>query len=139
MNQTTYAFCPISITMLGFSQQLVFQQPSFPNLAASQALPNLLHLREPNPVVAQFVESFDALLGGCSYVLMDKDGKLSSKLTGLFGTEDMLEDFELHYSPFPANRATSSRSNTRWIALARTMNLYVPWNMLLQVQDSWRN
>jgi len=36
-------------------------------------------------------------------VLADKDGKLSAKLTGLFGTEDMLEDFELHYSPLAAS------------------------------------
>ncbi|MBL7177942.1 MAG: PAS domain S-box protein [Desulfobacteraceae bacterium] len=32
-------------------------------------------------------------------ILQDKEGKLSTELKKLFGTEDMLENFELHYQP----------------------------------------
>ena len=49
-----------------------------------------------------FYEKFqtepDELIGsGIADVLGDKDGKLSTGLPELFGTEDMLQNFELHY------------------------------------------
>ena len=49
-----------------------------------------------------FYEKFqtepDEVIGsGIAEVLGDKDGKLSTALTKLFGTEDMLKNFELHY------------------------------------------
>jgi PAS domain S-box-containing protein len=49
-----------------------------------------------------FYEKFqtepDEVIGsGIAEILGDKDGKLSTALTKLFGTGDMLENFELHY------------------------------------------
>ena len=58
-----------------------------------------LRIKEAN---RSFYEKFrtepDELIGsGIAEVLGDKDGKLSSELPELFGTEDMLQNFELHY------------------------------------------
>ncbi|MFV9676914.1 MAG: histidine kinase dimerization/phospho-acceptor domain-containing protein, partial [Methanosarcinales archaeon] len=58
-----------------------------------------LRIKEAN---RSFYEKFrtepDELIGrGIAEVLGDKDGKLSSELPELFGTEEMLQNFELHY------------------------------------------
>jgi PAS domain S-box-containing protein len=58
-----------------------------------------LRIKEAN---RSFYEKFqtepDELIGsGIAEVLGDKGGKLSSELPELFGTEDMLQNFELHY------------------------------------------
>jgi PAS domain S-box len=58
-----------------------------------------LRIRSANPSFYKLFQTKPKKLIGSKItdILGDRDGKFSAKLTKLFGSEDMLENFELHY------------------------------------------
>ncbi|MBU0735228.1 MAG: PAS domain S-box protein, partial [Proteobacteria bacterium] len=76
-------------------------------------------------------------------ILGDEDGRLSTELTGLFGTEAMLEDFEFHYEQGkPGERACppceSARRGGRVLNI-RARNIIIAEEELIVMSDITRH